>query len=254
MTVHSKGVCSNSVIPNAHGSIGAQSFTAKLEYIEPGADNSKPNKIHISVEIPHQDGMLPILSTMPIYNVDYLLTQSTFAKQHICSSLPNTSYGIEDVNGFLSTDLHTNDDSSALRVQPAVNLYRHLNYLTCRWKFEAWFDLTDVVNYCGGRVTHNFDVEAASKSFVTVHQPLHVSYIFAKAPSGWASLDHQTTLEFSFYYDNVKFQSGVDVMREPQAAVQILRVGIGEDGKMAVQFRTLAKFRGGSLDCFWTFK
>ena len=247
VNVHFRGVCSNPVISEAQGSLGAQSFAAKLDYIEPDRDSPRANSVHVTVEVPHQDGMLPIISTMPIYNVNYLLTQSTFAKQHVCSNLPNTSHittKSEEIDAFLSNDLYNNVLSEELRVPQAVKLYKHLNRLTCRWKFEAWFDLPDIMNYCGGRVTRNFDVDSASKSFVTVHQPLYVSYIFAKAPVGWASLNHQTNLEFSFYYDTVKFGSGGEIMQEPKATVEIIRVGIGEDGKMSVQLRTKAHFRG----------
>lgn len=244
VSVHSRGICSNPGISTTYGSIGAQSFTAKLDYIAPDTDSPKANTIHITVEVPHQDGMIPLISTMPIYNIQHLLTQTTFAKQHVCSNLPNTSHTTDsqEVAGFLGNDVYT--DANELRVDQAVKLYRHLNRLTCRWRFEAWLELTEIMDYCGGRVTHNFDVGTASKSFVTVHQPLYVSYVFAKVPTGWSSLNHQTTLEFSFYYDTVKFESGGQVMHEPKASVEIVRVGIGEDGRMSLQLRSHSQFRG----------
>lgn len=241
VSAHSQGVCSNPVIPNSPGSLSAQSFIASLEYIKTNDDDSLANKIHITVEIPHQDGMLPIISTMPIYNIDFLLSQPAFTKQHVCSNLPNTSQ-IPDLS-LLGGDV-TKATADLPRVEQAIKLYRHLDMATCRWKFEAWYDMSEIVDQCGGYVTHNFDVESSSQSFVTVHQPLHVSYIFAKAPTGWASLDHQTQLEFSFYYDTVKFQSGVDIVQEPEGSVDILRVGIGEDGKLVLQLRTQARFKG----------
>ena len=243
VNVHSKGECSNPVIPNTPGALSAQSFIANLEYVKSSDNDDQSNKIHISVEIPHQDGMLPLISTLPIYNIDYLLSQPSFTKQHVCSNLPNAS--LSQQGSFLG-DLLDDPSDDLLRIEQAVKLYRHLDRASCRWKFEAYYDMTEIVNQCGGYVTHNFDVESSSQSFVTLHQPLHVSYIFAKAPTGWASLDHQTLLEFSFYYDTVKFQSGVDIMQEPQGSVDILRVGIGEDGKLVLQLRTQAKFKGMS--------
>lgn len=246
VNVHSRGLCSNPVIPNTYGALGAQSFSAKLEYVEPEAGNPHSNRIHITVEIPHQDGMLPVISTLPIHNINYLLTQSSFTKHHACSSLPNTTDATSNIlNSFLTRGSYSADDAaSGMRTEPAARLYKHLNRLTCRWRFEGWFDVSSVVDRCGGQVTRNFDVGSASQSFVTVHQPLHVSYIFAKAPTGWASLDHQTLLEFSFYYNNVKFESGVEIKQEPSASVEIIRVGIGADGKMAVQLRSQSHFRG----------
>lgn len=232
------------MIPNTPGSLSAQSFIANLEYIKQSDNEELSNKIHISVEVPHQDGMLPLISTLPIYNIDYLLSQPAFTKQHVCSNLPNTSLSKE---GSFLGGAHHDASEDLPRMDQAVKLYRRLDRSSCRWKFEAYYDMADVVNHCGGYVTHNFDVETSSQSFVTVHQPLHVSYIFAKAPTGWASLDHQTLLEFSFYYDTVKFQSGVDTMQEAQGSVDILRVGIGEDGKLVLQLRTQAKFKGKVL-------
>jgi hypothetical protein len=34
---------------------GAQSFLAKLDYVGPD-DKKNPNRVHISIRIPHQDG------------------------------------------------------------------------------------------------------------------------------------------------------------------------------------------------------
>lgn len=44
-------------------------------------------RIHISVQIPHQDGMLPLVSTMPLHNLHFLLSESIYRQQHICSNL-----------------------------------------------------------------------------------------------------------------------------------------------------------------------
>jgi len=43
--------------------------------------------IHISVQIPHQDGMLPLVSTMPLHNLHFLLSESIYRQQHVCSNL-----------------------------------------------------------------------------------------------------------------------------------------------------------------------
>lgn len=44
-------------------------------------------RIHISVQIPHQDGMLPLVSTMPLHNLHFLLSESIYRQQHVCSNL-----------------------------------------------------------------------------------------------------------------------------------------------------------------------
>lgn len=52
----------------------------------------------------------------------------------------------------------------------------------------------------------------SAQSFLTVHVPLYVSYIYVMAPRGWASLEHHTEMEFSFFYDTVLWRTG-----EPEA-------------------------------------
>ena len=49
-----------------------------------------PPRIHISVQIPHQDGMLPLISTMPLHNLHFLLSESIYRHQHVCSNLVTT--------------------------------------------------------------------------------------------------------------------------------------------------------------------
>ncbi len=54
------------------------------------------NRIHISVQIPHQDGMLPLVSTMPIHNLHFLLSESIYRQQHVCSNLVT----LKDLHGI----------------------------------------------------------------------------------------------------------------------------------------------------------
>lgn len=57
---------------------------------------------------------------------------------------------------------------------------------------------------------HTFarQVRDSAQSFLTVHVPLFVSYIYVTAPRGWASLEHHTEMEFSFFYDTVLWRTG----------------------------------------------
>lgn len=52
-------------------------------------------------------------------------------------------------------------------------------------------------------------VRDSAQSFLTVHVPLYVSYIYVTAPRGWASLEHHTEMEFSFFYDTVLWRTGM---------------------------------------------
>lgn len=58
--------------------------------------------IHISVQIPHQDGMLPLVSTMPLHNLHFLLSESIYRQQHVCSNLVT----LRDLQG-LSGQVHS---------------------------------------------------------------------------------------------------------------------------------------------------
>lgn len=51
-------------------------------------------------------------------------------------------------------------------------------------------------------------VRDSAQSFLTVQVPLYVSYIYVTAPRGWASLEHHTEMEFSFFYDTVLWRTG----------------------------------------------
>lgn len=60
-------------------------------------------------------------------------------------------------------------------------------------------------------------VRDSAQSFLTVQVPLYVSYIYVTAPRGWASLEHHTEMEFSFFYDTMLWRTGED--KESSAAV-----------------------------------
>lgn len=53
-------------------------------------------------------------------------------------------------------------------------------------------------------------VRDSAQSFLTVQVPLYVSYIYVTAPRGWASLEHHTEMEFSFFYDTMLWRTGKD--------------------------------------------
>lgn len=53
-------------------------------------------------------------------------------------------------------------------------------------------------------------VRDSAQSFLTVQVPLYVSYIYVTAPRGWASLEHHTEMEFSFFYDTMLWRTGED--------------------------------------------
>lgn len=57
------------------------------------------------VEIPHQDGMLPLVSTFPLHNIRFLLSEPVYRQQHVCSNIITASERAPLLDeGFLGTD------------------------------------------------------------------------------------------------------------------------------------------------------
>lgn len=52
------------------------------------------------MQIPHQDGMLPLVSTMPLHNLHFLLSESIYRQQHVCSNLV-TLKDLQGISGGL---------------------------------------------------------------------------------------------------------------------------------------------------------
>ncbi|XP_057358347.1 extracellular matrix organizing protein FRAS1 isoform X1 [Manis pentadactyla] len=248
-------ICHTPVVAGTARGFQAQSFIATLKYLDV-KHKEHPNRIHISVQIPHQDGMLPLISTMPLHNLHFLLSESIYRHQHVCSNLVTTRdlRGISDA-GFLDDAVY---DSTALgpgydrpfqfdpsvREPKSIQLYKHLNLKSCVWTFDAYYDMTELIDVCGGSVTADFQVRDSAQSFLTVHVPLYVSYIYVTAPRGWASLEHHTEMEFSFFYDTVLWRTGIQTDSVLSARLQIIRIYIQEDGRLVIEFKTHAKFRG----------
>ncbi|XP_065453534.1 extracellular matrix organizing protein FRAS1 isoform X1 [Chrysemys picta bellii] len=248
-------ICHTPVVAGTARGFQAQSFIATLKYLDV-KHKEHPNRIHISVQIPHQDGMLPLISTMPLHNLHFLLSESIYRHQHVCSNLVTIRdlQGISEA-GFL--DEVTYDSivlgpgydrpyqfDPTVREPKTIQLYKHLNLKSCIWTFDAYYDMTELIDVCGGSVTADFQVRDSAQSFLTVHVPLYVSYIYVTAPRGWASLEHHTEMEFSFFYDTVLWRTGIQTDSVLSARLQIIRIYIREDGRLVIEFKTHAKFRG----------
>uniref|UniRef100_A0A3Q2PFS0 Fraser extracellular matrix complex subunit 1 n=1 Tax=Fundulus heteroclitus TaxID=8078 RepID=A0A3Q2PFS0_FUNHE len=248
-------ICHTPVTTGTARGFQAQSFIASLKYLDV-KHKEHPNRIHISVQIPHQDGMLPLVSTMPLHNLHFLLSESIYRQQHVCSNLVTIKelQGLSE-SGFLddvsydSISLGPGYDrpyqfNPGVREAKSIQLYKHLNLKSCIWTFDAYYDMTELIDVCGGSVTADFQVRDSAQSFLTVQVPLYVSYIYVTAPRGWASLEHHTEMEFSFFYDTVLWRTGIQTDSVLSARLQIIRIFIREDGRLVIEFKTHAKFRG----------
>ncbi|KAM9392081.1 extracellular matrix organizing protein FRAS1 [Pholidichthys leucotaenia] len=256
VTIGTEGsICHTPVTTGTARGFQAQSFVATLKYLDV-KHKEHPNRIHISVQIPHQDGMLPLVSTMPLHNLHFLLSESIYRQQHVCSNLVTVRdlQGLSE-SGFLDDvsldriSLGPGYDrpyqfNPSVREPKSLQLYKHLNLKSCIWTFDAYYDMTELIDVCSGSVTADFQVRDSAQSFLTVQVPLYVSYIYVTAPRGWASLEHHTEMEFSFFYDTVLWRTGIQTDSVLSARLQIIRIYIREDGRLVIEFKTHAKFRG----------
>ncbi|XP_033117888.1 extracellular matrix protein FRAS1-like [Anneissia japonica] len=247
-------VCHTPVTSGDVRGFKAQSFITDLKYIEP-EDADHPNSLHIHIEIPHEDGMLPLLSTISIHNIRLLLTEPVYRRQHICSNMLNSiAAGLRDYSFLGSLDYkmlkygpgydYPYQFDPNIREEKSINLYRHLNLKSCTWSFDAYYHMTELVDLCGGAVSTDFQVRDMDKSYLTVTVPMYVSYIYVMAPTGWAALDHKTEMEFSFFYSSILWRTGLETDSEITGRLQIIRIRIGEKGNLVIDFKTTPKFRG----------
>ncbi|XP_063885992.1 extracellular matrix organizing protein FRAS1-like isoform X2 [Scylla paramamosain] len=232
------GVCETVMAPGLAGGLQGQSFKASLTYIN-ASEEHHPNTIKVHIEIPHQDGMVPLISTLPIHNVRYLLTEEVYRTHHRCSNL-------DAAGGFLRSlqSPNSHEEYQGERESSSLQLYQHLDLKKCMWTFSAWFSMSELVDRCGGQVISDFQVGSSGQSFLTVRVPLYISRVHATSPPGWASLDHRTELSVSLYYNTLLWHRGPVTEPSLTARVQVTRMSLDDSGRLVIDITTQAKFRG----------
>lgn len=148
--------------------------------------------------------MLPLVSTMPLHNLHFLLSESIYRQQHVCSNLvtlkdlqglsgqlhwlpavastlsrldvpklsvehwPTESGFLDDVS-YDSISLGPGYDrpyqfNPNVREAKTIQLYKHLNLKSCIWTFDAYYDMTELIDVCGGSVTADFQVSVSTRA------------------------------------------------------------------------------------------
>lgn len=51
-----------------------------------------------------------------------------------------------------------------VREPKSIQLYQHLNLKSCIWTFDAYYDMTELIDVCGGSVTADFQVRGPSRA------------------------------------------------------------------------------------------
>lgn len=248
-----EGMCQSRV----SGAVGAEPFSAKLRYT--GAEDPEhPNLIKLTVTMPHIDGMLPVVSTRPLSNFELTLSpDGTRVGNHRCSNLLDHTE-VKTRHGFL-TPATKNPEvigetapyqySAELRGTSTLRFYRNLNLEACLWEFSSFYDMSELLSDCGGTISTDGQVLNLVQSYVTLRVPLHVSYVFHSpvGAGGWQHFDLQSELRLTFVYDTaILWRDGIGSPPEAelQGALYPTSMRINAQGRLVVNFRTEARFRG----------
>ncbi|KAK6168396.1 hypothetical protein SNE40_020939 [Patella caerulea] len=250
----SNGLCE----PRLMGSVGAEPFTAKFRYTGPD-DPTHPNKVRVAVTIPHRDGMLPVVSTNQLSNFELTLSKDgTRLALHRCSNLLDyneipTEFGFitnATKNPNVIGEVEPYQYSTDLRGKPTLRFYKNLNLEACVWEFVSYYDMSELVDKCGGSIDTDGQVLNMKQSYVSVRVPLYVSYVFHSpvATGGWQHYDMSSQLQLTFVYDTaILWQNGISSPEGNEGLQGYLfptSMRIGDDNKLTVTFRTEARFRG----------
>ncbi|OQR72708.1 extracellular matrix protein 3-like [Tropilaelaps mercedesae] len=204
-------------------------------------------RFELSVSIPHQDGLVPLISTFPILKEDYSFSATPTATlmRHPCSNFANISM-----------------------------LHSSLSLFTCKWHFSREFSLDELRSMCGaivdvqsvaleeiyeeGRQSDSVSSEnvraTEQTSTISLSLPLHVAYLQrTPCPSNsaannqlrWNHASLSNVLQLSFLYD--KRRLGTDADHKNQltakylsegASVEVDDVRLSADGILRVRFRS----------------
>lgn len=105
--------------------------------------------------------MLPVISTRPLSNFELTLSpDGTRVGNHRCSNLLDFNE-IQTGHGFI-TDATKNPEiigetspyqySTNMRSANSLRFYRNLNLEACLWEFTSYYDMSELLNDCGGSI------------------------------------------------------------------------------------------------------
>lgn len=120
--------------------------------------------------------MLPVISTRPLSNFELTLSpDGTRVGNHRCSNLLDFNE-IQTGHGFI-TDSTKNPEiigetspyqySVGMRSANSLRFYRNLNLEACLWEFNSYYDMSELLNTCGGSVGTDGQV-SCTDTFTTV--------------------------------------------------------------------------------------
>lgn len=125
--------------------------------------------------------MLPVVSTRPLSNFELTLSpDGTRVGNHRCSNLLDYTE-VKTHHGFL-TDATKNPEvigetapyqySSSLRGSSTLRFYRNLNLEACLWEFTSYYDMSELLNDCGGTIGTDGQVSFSNFELWVITYPL----------------------------------------------------------------------------------
>ena len=128
--------------------------------------------------------------------------------------------------------------------------YRNLNLDACLWSFENFYDMSELVEDCGGRIVTDGHVKDAVQSHLSIDVPLHVSYVYHSSTDedGWTDFNHHSSFRLTAVYDTgILWENGVALPEKARLQGKLHPASIiirKRDKRLQVNFRTKARFRG----------
>lgn len=237
---------------------GAEPFVANIKFTGARPDG-KSNMVHLKVQIPHTDGLIPVISTKKLSNLKQVLGLGVFrVAQHKCSNLLSEKEKVTKFGFLASSSKHSHvvpegrpyQFSQELRGNNTINFYKNLDLESCVWNFENFFDISELTQHCAGTIVTNGQSRDIAMSQLTVRVPLFVSYAYRSVlqRQEWVHYDYMTYLRLSLMYDTaVLLKDGVQTpdgsMLKGSLWLKNIRVR-DTDKRLVVKFRTKTKFRG----------
>ncbi len=126
--------------------------------------------------------MLPVVSTRPLSNFELTLSPDSMrVGNHRCSNLLDYTE-VRTRYGFI-TDATQNPDaiggtapyqySTALRGQNTLRFYRNLHLEACLWEFVSYYDMSELLNNCGGTIGTDGQVRKEMESVFFLFTSCH---------------------------------------------------------------------------------
>ncbi|XP_075544224.1 FRAS1-related extracellular matrix protein 2-like isoform X1 [Dermacentor variabilis] len=244
--------------PPEDGYVGAEPFTARLRYTGT-SDPRAPNRIQITVLVPHRDGLLPAISTRPLSNLEFALSPSSLrVGLHRCSNLVDAPEAFTPLGFITNATLDRRlaaeaaepyQHSRQMRGESTLRFYNSLDLESCMWNWTAFYTLSELVSECGGSINHDGQALNLVQSYVSMSVPLYVSYALhsTAALGGWQHSDMVTELKISFVYNTaILWDHGISTYLDSHlnGSIYPTQMRINENGQLVVRFRTVSGFHG----------